>query len=74
MTTTETAQCPHCQTDTSIELPDNYAPVFVFCTHCHEKFIVERRAQGFDVFTEWGAPRCSNPDCREIEMAASDEQ
>lgn len=70
----ETAQCPYCQIHTPIELPNNYAPVFVFCDNCHKKFIVERRREGFDVFTEVDAPRCSNPDCREIEMAASDEQ
>jgi hypothetical protein len=74
MSTTETAQCPYCQAHTAIELPINYAPVFVYCGSCGKKFIAERRAQGFAVFTAEKAPCCSDPDCREIEMAASDEQ
>jgi hypothetical protein len=74
MMSTAAAQCPYCQAQTTIDLPIDYAPVFVYCDSCSKKFIAERRAQGFDVFTEEGAPCCSNPDCREIEMAASDEQ
>jgi hypothetical protein len=74
MTTTETAQCPYCQTQTAIELPDDYEPVFVYCDHCEKKFIAERRAEGFEVFTLEEAPCCSDPDCREIEMSNVDEQ
>jgi hypothetical protein len=74
MTTTETALCPYCQIHTTIELPDDYAPVFVYCGGCRKKFIAERRAQGFEVFRTEGAPCCSDPDCREIEMGSVDEQ
>lgn len=74
MTTTETTQCPYCQSTTAIELPENYAPVFVHCHHCRKKFIAERRAEGLAVFTAEGAPCCSDPDCREIEMGSVDEQ
>ena len=74
MTTTETAGCPYCHAHTAIELPDDYAPVYVHCANCQKKFIAERRTTGFAVFTTEGAPCCSDPDCREIEMGNVDEQ
>jgi hypothetical protein len=67
-------QCPYCRQVTSIELPENYAPVYEYCTSCRAKFIVERLAIGFQVLTLEEAPCYSDPDCREIEMGASDEQ
>jgi hypothetical protein len=74
MTTTETALCPYCQIHTTFELPDDYEPVFVFCGGCHKKYIAERRAEGFEVFSAEGARCCSDPDCREIEMSSVEEQ
>jgi DNA-directed RNA polymerase subunit RPC12/RpoP len=70
----EKTLCPYCHEKTIIALPSDYAPTYVFCRHCNTKFIVERRAAGFVVFTLENAPCCSDPDCKEIEMAASDEQ
>ena len=70
----EKAECPYCQKGTVVQLPINYAPVFVYCKNCHKKFIIERRRQGFDVFTTESAPCDSDPDCREIEMSSSEEQ
>ena len=72
--TVKTVACPYCHKDTSIELPENYAPVYSICQACRKKFIVERLAIGFQVLTREEAPCSSDPDCREIEMGSSDEQ
>jgi len=61
--------CPFCQEDLEVEQPKNYAPVFHFCTQCNKRFIVERAVKGFTVLTEQDAPCCSNPECRDLEMA-----
>ena len=66
--------CPYCGDETSFELPGNYAPVFVHCTICNKKFIIERLSKGFQTFTVEAAPSSSNPDCIEIDGGASDEQ
>ena len=73
METSETT-CPYCGRNTSVDLPENYAPVFTRCRECGRQFILERLAEGFQVFTREAAPRCSDPDSRAIEMGASDEQ
>ena len=70
----ENTACPYCNKNTSVVLPENYAPIYVYCRICNKKFIVERSAHGFDVFTIEGAPRDSEPDCRAIEMSSCDEQ
>jgi len=67
-------QCPYCNDNTSITLPVDYAPVYTLCNFCKKKFIIERLAKGFQTFTLEGAPCCSDPDCRAIEMGGSDEQ
>ena len=66
--------CPYCGLDTSVKLPDNYAPRFVHCDACQKKFIVERLAHGFQTLSVEEAPCISNPDCRAIEAGAADEQ
>jgi hypothetical protein len=55
-------------------MPANYAPVYAYCKSCSKKFIVERLAKGIQVMTREEAPCWSDPDCRAIEMGASDEQ
>lgn len=70
----ESAHCPYCGGRTRIALPPDYAPSFVFCAVCGSKFIVERLAAGFQVMTVEDAPCSSNPDCRELEMGAYDEE
>ena len=70
----ETARCPYCCADTSLELPSNYRPVFAVCDVCASKFIAERLAKGFQVMTVEEAPCSSNPDCREIEIGGYDEE
>ncbi len=70
----EKTDCPYCGYRASIALPADYAPVFVRCGECRKRFIIERMAEGFKVWTAESAPCCSNPECREIEMGSSDEQ
>ena len=71
----KTVQCPYCKNDTSITVPSNYAPVYVYCEICGKVFIAERLAKRIQVLTWEEAPYCgSDPDCLEIEMGASDEQ
>ena len=70
----ETARCPYCGAETSLELPINYKPVFAACDGCAKTFIAERLAKGFQVMTVEEAPCSSNPDCREIEIGGGDEE
>ncbi len=70
----EDVQCPYCKQATSIEMPENYAPVYRYCKSCHAKFIAERLEVGLQVLKPEEAPCISDPDCREIEMGSSDEQ
>jgi DNA-directed RNA polymerase subunit RPC12/RpoP len=72
--TSKMVQCPYCGQSTTIIYPENYVPVYKHCGICSKKFIVERLAHGFQVLTREEAPLSSDPDCREIEMGASDEQ
>ena len=67
-------QCPYCKQATSIEMPENYAPVYRYCASCNAKFIVERLAIGLQILKPEEAPCDSDPDCRDIEMGDSDEQ
>lgn len=60
--------CPYCKSQTGFTLPENYAPSYTRCAECGHKFIVERLAEGFQVFTKEDAPCCSDPDCVALEM------
>jgi transcription elongation factor Elf1 len=70
----ERTNCPYCRLETVIVLPDDYAPVYVHCSNCNQKFIAERLAKGFQTFSLEAAPRESDPDCRALEMCSCDEQ
>jgi hypothetical protein len=70
----ESARCPYCSDQTSVELPADYRPVYGYCGCCGKKFIAERLAEGFQVLTIEEAPCCSDPDCRELEMGGYDEE
>lgn len=39
--------CPYCGKDTTIQLPDNYAPVYMHCRICTRKLIVEQMSDVF---------------------------
>ncbi len=73
-TSVQNTPCPYCKAQTSVDLPKDYAPVYLWCDLCKKKFIIERLAKGFQTLTIEEAPCCSDPDCREIEMGGSDEQ
>jgi hypothetical protein len=73
-TSVKTAQCPYCSEQTSVNLPGDYEPVYIYCGVCGKKFIAERLSEGFQVLTLEGAPCWSDPDCRGIEMGGSDEE
>lgn len=68
-----TVTCPLCRTRHQIDQPDGYGPVFHDCRKGKGRFIVERTSKGYDVLAEVGAPCCSNPDCRCVEMSAGDD-
>ena len=70
----ERTNCPHCHSQTGINLPADFAPVFVFCDVCKARFIIERHSDGFQVMTEEDAPGYSNPDYIELEMGGYDEE
>lgn len=69
----EIARCPYCREETVVQLPPNYAPVYVHCTVCGRRFIAERIENGLDVLRLENAPCSSDPDCREIEMSQGQE-
>lgn len=70
----EIARCPYCRGKTVVQLPPNYAPVYVHCMACGRRFIVERIKNGLDVLRLENAPCSSDPDCREIEMSQGQEE
>ncbi len=71
----EIVQCPYCNENTAIHMPGDYAPTYVYCEDCNEKFIVERLAVGFEVLTlEAASGSFSDPDTRALEMGGCDEQ
>jgi DNA-directed RNA polymerase subunit RPC12/RpoP len=69
----EIARCPYCREKTVVQLPPNYAPVYVHCMACGRRFIAERIENGLDVLRVENAPCSSDPDCREIEMSQGQE-
>ena len=72
--TEEIAKCPYCSAQTRASLPANFEPVYAVCEVCAAQFIVQRSGAGFEAMTVEDAPCLSNPDCREIEMGAYDEE
>jgi hypothetical protein len=69
----EIVQCPYCMRQTTVQAPSNYEPVYVFCRLCGKRFIIEGITFGMDVFRTEDAPRCSDPDCHEIETGQGQE-
>ncbi|MGD9369033.1 MAG: hypothetical protein PVH87_25230 [Desulfobacteraceae bacterium] len=66
--------CPYCNASTSANEPIDYAPFYAYCPNCSQKFIVERCADRIDTMKTEEAPCCSDPDCRELEMAGGEEE
>jgi transcription elongation factor Elf1 len=73
-TSEKASECPYCGQPTAVDLPGDYEPVYAYCGNCGEKFIAQRLESGFQVLSIEEAPCCSDPDCREIEMGAGDEE
>ena len=65
--------CPYCRKQTVVVPAENYAPVYARCRACGKRFIVERISDGVQALKVEGAPVCSDPDRREIEMGAGQE-
>jgi DNA-directed RNA polymerase subunit RPC12/RpoP len=74
MVDTQTAlTCPYCLEQTVVKPAANYAPVYARCGACGKRFIVERMSDGIRALRIEGAPSCSDPDRRAIEMGAGQE-
>jgi len=67
-------RCPYCLMHTEAEPASNYEPIYVPCKVCSQKFILERTMDGFQALKIEGAPCCSDPDRREIEMGMGQEE
>lgn len=65
--------CPYCREQTVVSPAENFAPVYAHCQVCGKRFIVERIEDGVEALKVEGAPACSDPDRREIEMGAGQE-
>ncbi|WP_147822625.1 hypothetical protein [Salidesulfovibrio onnuriiensis] len=63
--------CPYCSHKQPVEHADDYSPAYAVCKSCNRRFIVEPVATGVMVYRDGEAPCCSDPECRENELAAS---
>ncbi len=68
---TYSLNCPYCEEDHAVNHPGGYAPIYVDCAACDNRFIMEPARQGVAVFKIEDAPCCSDPECRELEYGAS---
>ena len=73
-TSVETTPCPYCEEVVSVDLPGDYRPVYAYCGLCGKKFIVERLSEGFHALKIEEATCLSDPEWRDIEFAAGDEE
>jgi DNA-directed RNA polymerase subunit RPC12/RpoP len=69
----EEIQCPYCLKTTDVEPAPDYEPIYARCAVCGKRFILERVIDGIQALKVEGAPVCSDPDRREIEMGAGQE-
>lgn len=67
-------RCPYCLMYTDAEPASNYEPIYVHCTVCSQRFILERIVDGFQALRIDRAPSSSDPDRREIEMGMGQEE
>ena len=63
--------CPYCNTRQDVNDRKDYRPFYVNCADCARRFIVEPVKSGVVVYRDGQAPCCSDPECREMEMADS---
>ena len=69
----EAITCPYCLQRTTVQPARDYAPIYAHCKVCGKRFIVERIVDGIQALRIEGAPTCSDPDRREIEMGMGQE-
>jgi DNA-directed RNA polymerase subunit RPC12/RpoP len=69
---TFTIMCPYCRFEHAVQHPGGYLPIYADCPNCGNRFVVEPERHGVTTYTLEDAPCCSDPECREIEMGASD--
>lgn len=69
-----TIRCPYCNAGREAGEFDGYAPFYVNCEECSRRFIVEPVRHGVVVYRDGEAPCCSDPECRETEMAGSGQE
>ena len=70
-TVSNEVHCPYCNTRQGFPERRDYRPLYVNCANCARRFIVEPLKNGFMVYRDGEAPCCSDPECREMEMADS---
>lgn len=61
-------QCPGCHAPQTAEHPGGYAPIYVDCPACGNRFVLEPVRNGVKTYREGEAPCCSDPDCRATEL------
>ncbi|MBG0791608.1 MAG: hypothetical protein H0S80_14045 [Desulfovibrionaceae bacterium] len=66
--------CPYCNARQGVREPQDYRPYYVNCAQCARRFIVEPVKSGLMVYRDGEAPCCSDPECREMEMADSGQE
>ncbi|WFS62282.1 hypothetical protein LF599_16710 [Pseudodesulfovibrio thermohalotolerans] len=69
-----TIHCPYCNASRETGDFESYAPFYVNCEECSRRYIVEPVRSGVVVYRDGEAPCCSDPDCRETEMAGSGQE
>lgn len=64
--------CPYCHGNQMVAHPGGYAPIYAECASCGKRFILEPERHGVAVYKVEDTPCCSDPDCLETELAASE--
>lgn len=64
-------QCPYCRAPQGVDHPGGFAPIYVDCGECGERFILEPVRSGVKTYRKGEAQCCSDPDCRATEMGDS---
>lgn len=71
---TITVSCPHCRSDVDVLFDGTYKPRFKICNACWKRFVYEKTRDGMAVIKASEAENCSNPEYRESELGAGDEE
>lgn len=66
--------CPHCSSSNEVAFDGTFKPKFKICNACWKRFVYEKTRDGMEVHKASEAENCSNPEYRETEMSAGDEE